>query len=314
MEKIPVYLILGFLESGKTNFIKDTLQQEYFMDGSRTLILACEEGEEEYEPAMLRNSRSTLAVIDGPEDFTPENLLRIATKEKPDRIFVEYNGMWSVAELSRVMSQLPWEVAQVIMIACGDGFDLYLSNMRSLAVEMFKVSELVIFNRCRKETPRASYRRIARAANPRAQVAFEMADGEEASDEDELPYDLKADVIEVEDADYGVFYMDAMEKPERYNGRTVHFRAMMCKPKWGAKGIFIPGRHVMVCCAEDVQFVGYIAKGDPLLSKPFKNRDWIWVTARIGYERRKEYDGAGPVYTAIKVEPASAPEEAMVYL
>ena len=141
-----------------------------------------------------------------------------------------------------------------------------------------------------------------------------MADGEEASDEDELPYDLKADVIEIEDADYGVFYMDAMEKPERYNGRTVHFRAMMCKPKWGAKGIFIPGRHVMVCCAEDVQFVGYIAKGDPLLSKPFKNRDWIWVTARIGYERRKEYDGAGPVYTAIKVEPASAPEEAMVYL
>lgn len=313
MRKIPVYLILGFLESGKTNFIKDTLLQDYFMDGSDTLILACEEGEEEYEPSMLKRSRSKLVTIDSPEEFTAEHLLELGDKEDPDRIFIEYNGMWSVAELSRVMSQLPWEVAQVIMIAQGDGFDLYLNNMRSLAVEMFKVSELVIFNRCRKGTPRSAYRRVVRAANPRAQVAFEMADGEEADEEEDLPYDLKAEVLEIEDEDYGIFHMDAMEKPERYNGKKVHFRAMVCKPRWGTKEVFIPGRFAMVCCAEDVQFIGYIAKADPLMIKPYKNRDWVWVTARIGYERRKEYQGAGPVYTALKVEPAEPPAESMIY-
>lgn len=313
MKKIPVYLILGFLESGKTNFIKDTLLQDYFMDGSETLILACEEGEEEYEPAMLKRSKSKLVTVDSPEEFTAEKLLQIGMDHQPDRIFIEYNGMWSVTELSRVMSQLPWEVAQVIMIAQGKGFDLYLSNMRSLAIEMFKVSELVIFNRCQKDTPRSSYRRIVRAANPRAQVAFEMEDGLEEGEEEQLPYDLKAEVIEIEDEDYGIFHMDAMEKPERYNGKKVRFRAMMCKPKWGTKGIFIPGRFAMVCCADDVQFIGYIGKCDPLMVKNFKNRDWIWVTAQIGYEKRKEYQGAGPVYTALKVEAAPPAAEQMVY-
>ena len=313
MKKIPVYLILGFLESGKTSFIKDTLQQDYFADGSQTLILTCEEGEEEYDTAMLLSSRSTLEVVEEPAEFTAENLLKIAVKHHPDRIFLEYNGMWSIEELSRVMSQLPWEVAQVIMMANGANFDLYLNNMRSLAIEMFKVSELVIFNRCEKGTPRASYRRTIRAVNPRAQVGFEMADGLEGDEEEDIPFDLEAPVIEIEDGDYGIFHMDAMEKEERYGGRTVRFRAMVCKPKWGGKDMFSPGRMAMVCCADDVQLIGYICKCDPLMIKKRRNKEWIWITARIGYEKRKEYQGVGPVFTALRIEDAQAPEETMVY-
>ena len=51
--EIPVFVVNGFLESGKTSFIKDTLASEDFNDGARTLVIACEEGEEEYDDAEL---------------------------------------------------------------------------------------------------------------------------------------------------------------------------------------------------------------------------------------------------------------------
>ena len=47
--EMPVYLFTGFLESGKTTFIKETLGDPRFNNGQRTLILLCEEGETELE-------------------------------------------------------------------------------------------------------------------------------------------------------------------------------------------------------------------------------------------------------------------------
>ena len=42
--KVPVFVVNGFLESGKTVFCMDTIEDEYFSDGEDTLIIACEEG------------------------------------------------------------------------------------------------------------------------------------------------------------------------------------------------------------------------------------------------------------------------------
>ncbi len=315
MNTIPVYIILGFLDSGKTAFIKDTLTQEYFMDGSETLIVACEEGEEEYDEAMLRRGKAKVAYVTDQAEFTAQKLRSLAAQEKPDRIFLEYNGMWPMPLLSDVLEEARLEIAQIIMIADGAGFDLYLSNMRSLIVEMLKVSDMVIFNRCTAETPRGAYKRLARAANPRCQAAFEAAEGVELSDEEELPYDVNAPVIELDDADYAIFHMDAMEKHERYQGKTVHFKAQFCKPRMGVgvKGSFIPGRFAMVCCANDIQFIGYMAQGDPYLTKGLQNRDWIEVTAQMKYERRREYNGVGPVWYVNSVKPCEKPAEEVCY-
>ena len=50
MEEVQVYLFTGFLDAGKTKFIRETLQDKRFNDKEPTLLLVCEEGEEEYEP------------------------------------------------------------------------------------------------------------------------------------------------------------------------------------------------------------------------------------------------------------------------
>lgn len=49
-KEIPVYLFVGFLESGKTKFIQETFEDPNFDSGDKTLLLICEEGEEEYNP------------------------------------------------------------------------------------------------------------------------------------------------------------------------------------------------------------------------------------------------------------------------
>lgn len=313
-KEIPVFLVLGFLESGKTTFIKDTLLDEYFADGSKTLIVECEEGEEEFSRAWLTNAKASLVTFDNQTDFTPEALHKAEEEHKPDRIFIEYNGMWPLNILSDTLEKANWPLAQVLMIAKGEGFDLYLNNMRSLIVEELRVSDVAIFNRCVPETPRAALRRLAKAANPRIQIAFEAADGVSLSDADALPYDLNAAEIVIEDTDYAVFHMDAMENTERYEGKKIRFKGQYCKPRFGAgKGTFIAGRFAMVCCANDVQFIGYLAAADPYKLKGLKEREWLEVVATVKYEKRSEYQGVGPVLYAESVEPCEAPKEDVVY-
>ena len=61
---IPVYFINGFLESGKTEFIKYTISQPYFRTRGTTLLILCEEGELEYEESLLKKTKTVLEVIE----------------------------------------------------------------------------------------------------------------------------------------------------------------------------------------------------------------------------------------------------------
>lgn len=310
--KIPVYAFLGFLESGKTTLIYEALGSD-FNDGQKSLIIACEEGEEEYDLKVLSRFKAQLEVIESEEQFTVEYLRECVKKYHPDRIILEYNGMWPVAPLAQKLSDARVELYQTIMTIDGSTFQSYWTNMRSLLVEMIKVSELVIFNRCKKEMNINAFRRSAKASNPRIQVAFDMCDGSSPDAEEMMPYDLNAPVIEIEDEDYGIFHMDIMEHPERYEGKKIRFKAIVCLPEDFKQG-FIPGRFAMTCCADDIQFIGYVAKV-PLFSKlpKVKNRDWIYVTAVVKTEYLKEYRGKGPVYYPESIEPAVKPEQDVVY-
>ena len=53
-KEIPVYVFMGFLESGKTTFAKDVLLKQGFTEGAPSLLLVCEEGEEEYDEKELK--------------------------------------------------------------------------------------------------------------------------------------------------------------------------------------------------------------------------------------------------------------------
>ena len=197
----PVYIINGFLESGKTEFITYTLDQEYFQIKGKTLIILCEEGEEEYEPALLSRSNSVLELIEQEEDFTPENLLELEKKHRPERIIIEYNGMWNFKNM-----KLPWHwrVEQQITTIDASTFSMYFTNMKSLLAEMIRKSEMIIFNRCDGIEDLASYRRNVKAINQQGEIIFEDKDGEITQMfEEDLPFDLNSDPIVLDDMGYG---------------------------------------------------------------------------------------------------------------
>ena len=142
---IPVYLINGFLESGKTEFIKYTISQPYFQSKGTTLLILCEEGELEYEETLLKKTRTIMEVIEDEEDFTSERLMELEKKYKPERIIIEFNGMWNMKEL-----KLPihWSIDQQITMIDATTFPMYYTNMKSMVAEMVRKSEMIIFNRC----------------------------------------------------------------------------------------------------------------------------------------------------------------------
>lgn len=309
--RIPVFVINGFLESGKTVFALDTVADPYFSDGEDTLIIACEEGMEEYDKALLKKHSAEIVYVDSKEEFTEELLRDFQKKYKPSQILLEYNGMWGMELLDTVKKPRGWFRAQQVTLVDASTFDMYMQNMKSLFMDMCRDSDLVIFNRCQEGTQAASYKRNIRAVNPRAQVAFEKENGEPFEFEEELPFDVDADVIQIEDADYGIWYIDAMDHPEKYDGKTVQFRGMIYKPKGMPKNQFVPGRMAMTCCADDTAFIGFICDG--VEAGNYQTRDWIILTADITIEEKEEYEGEGVVLHAKDVIRTGAAEEEFVY-
>ena len=316
MYELPVYLFWGFLESGKTTLIKDTLSQDYFNDGERTMILTFEEGEVEYDAQMLEKTNSFVIQLDNIEDFTKDFIISCQKNYYPDRVMVEYNGMYSIEEFMDVVDETDLELYQAIVTVDASTADMYLKNMRSIFVEMFKMADLVIFNRCDDNSNIGSYRRSIKAVNPRAQVGFERADGREMEMEEILPYDLNEDVIEIKDEDYGIWYIDAMERPEVYEGKTVEFKGEVRRSPKMPGGLIIPGRKAMTCCEDDITFIGYLCKLSKTKSKTLKrvlNKEWVMVTAEIHIEYNDGYGRKAPVLYASRIEKAEPPKQSLIY-
>ena len=314
--EIPVYVIVGFLEWGKTSFLKETLESEEFTSTENSLLIACEEGEVEYEESFLKKVNTALEVIDEQEELTLEKLEEFKAKHKPDRVLIEYNGMWQMEPLMNMEMPKDWTIVQIINIINAETFPLYLNNMRALIMEEFTNSDMVIFNRCEDDTPGASYLRNIKAVNRRSAVYFETKSGKPLEVEEELPYDLDADIVEIEDIDFGVWYIDAMEEPKKYAGKTVRFKGLVYKGKKFPRGTFVPGRFAMTCCADDIAFFGFVCKGGKEhyeIIDELQNRDWVTVTATVRHEFCKDYMRKGPVLYPISIERTSKPKEELIY-
>ena len=304
----PVYVINGFLESGKTEFITYTLAQPYFQTGGRTLLILCEEGENEYDEQLLKLSRTDLVLIENEEDFQPAKLIELEKKHKPERIIIEYNGMWNYKEM-----KLPWhwKIEQQITTIDASTFPMYFTNMKSLLAEQIRASELIIFNRCDGVEDLSSYKRNIKAINQKAEIVFEGSNGEinEIMEED-LPYDLKAPIIELNNDSYGIWYLDSLDHLERYEGKTIKFTAMVLKPKDFPTGYFVPGRMAMTCCADDMAFLGFACEYDK--ADKLTDQQWVKVTAKVAKEYFADYQGEGPILHATSVEQTKAPKETVI--
>jgi len=305
----PVYMINGFLESGKSEFITFTLAQPYFQIKGKTLLILCEEGEVEYEEDLLKKSKTVVELIEEEEEFQPSKLMELEKKHKPDRIIIEYNGMWNFKNM-----KLPWywKIEQQITTIDGSTFPMYYTNMRSLLAEMIRNSEMIIFNRC--DTVRDqlnTYKRNIKAVNAAADVIFEDSNGEiDEIFEEDLPYDLNQDIIELDNQGYGIWYLDSMDHLERYEGKKLQFVAMVLKPEDFPKGYFVPGRMAMTCCADDMAFLGYACEFAG--AGALKQKEWVKVTATVSKEYWEDYKGEGPILHAISVEKTSEPKDPVI--
>lgn len=309
--RIPVYLITGFLDSGKTSLLVDTLGQEYFADGQRTVILRCEEGEVAYDPQQLSQLNARLIPVEGQSQFTIDFLDEVDRRYQPQRVLLEYNGMWPMDLLRGLDMPLGWGLYQAIHVIDGSTFAQYRANLQSQLMDMVSEADLALFNRCTPDMPLAGWKRAIRATNPRAELVFEGADGDELEVEDLLPYDLEAPAITLADGDYGIWYLDVQEKPQRYLGKTVTFTAQVLHGSKLQKTQFIPGRNAMTCCEEDIRFFGFLCSYPS--ARTLKKGQWVTVTARVAFEQAPVYEGEGVVLYATSVLPAQRPEDPLVY-
>ncbi len=300
MEQIPVYAFTGFLDSGKTKFIQETLEDPRFNAGERTLVLIFEEGEEEYDLSTYPHKNVYLETLDQ-QTVTEEQLAALQKKYRAERIVAELNGMQLVADLYNRFPQ-NWVIAQEVMFADSTTFQAYNSNMRNLVMDKLMGAQMVVFNRLTPGEDTMPLHKLARAANRRIDILYDYTDGTTKFDDvqDPLPFDINAPVIQIKDEDFAIWYRDVTEEPEKYTGKTVCFKAQVAMLRRQKEGMFAPGRFVMTCCVEDIQFCGIPCRYAG--AKTLESRAWVQVTARISAEKHPLYKGdIGPVLTAAEV-------------
>ena len=308
MVQIPVYAFTGFLDSGKTKFIQETLEDERFNAGERTLLLVFEEGEEEFDFSTYPHKNVYLHVLDQ-QTVTQKELQTLAKKCKAQRVVMELNGMQLVGDLyARFPSN--WVVAQEVMFADSTTFLAYNANMRNLMMDKLVGAQMVVFNRVKPGEDTMPLHKVARAANRRIDILYDYLDGTTAFDDiqDPLPFDINAPVIEIKDEDFALWYRDVTEEAQKYQGKTVRFKGQVAMLRRNKDNMFAPGRFVMTCCADDIQFCGIPCHYAQ--SRSLEPRSWVMVEATISAEKHPLYQGEmGPVLTAIKVEPAQSAEQ-----
>ncbi len=308
MQQIPVYAFTGFLDSGKTKFIQETLEDPRFNAGERTLVLIFEEGEEEYDLSTYPYKNVYLEVLDQ-QTVSTEELKALQKKYKAERVVAELNGMQQVGDLyMRFPSQ--WAIAQEVMFADSTTIMAYNANMRNLVMDKLVGAQMVVFNRMTLGADVMPFHKLARAANRRIDILYDYTDGTTKFDEieDPLPFDINAPVIEVKDEDYALWYRDVSEEPEKYSGKTVHFKAQVAMLRRDKNNMFAPGRFVMTCCVEDIQFCGIPCRYDE--ASKLESRSWVMVTAKITAEEHPLYKGdVGPMLTALSVETGAQPAD-----
>jgi hypothetical protein len=303
---VGVYIVTGFIESGKTTLIHSMLEDKGFSRGEKTLIISCEEGIEEYDTDLLNENNCTLVTMDDKDQWTEESLRRIDAQVQPERVIIEYNNMWTIDYLGQTEMPALWRVVQVITTVDATTYDNYMANVRTILTDPMKEADLVLFNRCTEDMPKSQWRRSIRALNQNTTILFENNDGssEDGIADEDLPYDMKADIIDISDDQLGIFYIDSLDHPERYDGKTVRFVGQPFPENSIPKGYYYFGRLAMTCCANDIQQMGWVTQGT---LKP-TTRHYYKLTAKCN--KMTGGDGREIVtFTEVAAEPAARPRE-----
>ena len=309
---IPVYIFCGFLESGKTTLIQTTLRDEGFNEGERTLLLVFEEGIEEYDSKFLKETNTDVEYFDDLSQLNTDILRELDNKYTPDRVMVEFNGTWNIDDFLDIEMPLDWIVVQILSTIDASTFTSYINNMRTFMFNVINPADVIVFNRCDEDTKKAYLRTNVKSSNKGAQIIYEMKDGtiSPMSDE-EMPFDLRADVIEINDDDYGLWYMDALDNARKYDGKTVVIQGRVMRRMEDPDDIYVIGRKAMVCCAEDTQLIGYMVKSKH--AEQMVDGDWLQLKAKMHVVYDEEYRGEVPMLEEISYKRIPPLKEELVY-
>mgnify|MGYP002518031684 CR=1 FL=1 len=301
-----VYFVNGFLEAGKTTFIKELLSRDYFDTGEKTLVLLCEDGLEEYTDDFCREHHLTVEMIEDEEAFTDEKLKEAEQRTNPERIIIEFNGMWNPEHKLDY-----WSGEQIMMIVIIDAttFELYLNNMKPYVKQQIADAYMTVFRSCDgKENRLAGYRRSIRALNPQTNFVFKNKEGEmnPRLDED-LPYNIQANQIELTDEAFGIFYIDAMEYVTRYKNKIVSFTGKIFKKR---ENMLLIGRKALTCCSEDLTMFAFICDARDVGG--FEEYEWVRVDGQVKAEYFEKLQAAIPIIQIIWIEKCQKPGQEVV--
>ena len=193
---VPVYLITGFIESGKTTLGLTVLANDRFTNGGKVLVLCCEEGETEWDDKSLEKYKGVLVTLDSADELTTAKLAQLDKEIEPTCVIMEYNTMWGMEKLDEISLPKLWDWAQVVTTADATTFDNYMTNMRKILTDPMKAADMIYVNRCGENFSKSSWRKQLRAMNSAATILFENLDGtvDDGIRDEDLPYDMKADV------------------------------------------------------------------------------------------------------------------------
>ncbi len=308
MKQLPVYLFTGFLEGGKTSIIQESMNDQNFNSGEKTLIILCEEGIEELDISKFWGKNVSIISIESEDMLTQEYLIGLTKNKIIDRIIIEYNGMW---KLQTLYDNIPdnWGFYQNMMFADANTFIAYNNNMRQLVFDKVKDAEMVVLNRTPDNIDKEEIHKIIRGISRRAAIVYDYPDGHVEYDdiEDPLPFDVDAPIIELADDDYALWYRDMTEDLTKYHGKAMKFKGIIANDPRLPKNSAIIGRHVMTCCVDDIQYSGMICifKNNVKLN----TRDWITVKGTLKIEPHKLYRNKGPVLYVESTEFAVPPKQ-----
>ena len=305
---IPIYLFLGFLEGGKTQFVQKTIANEQFGAGQNILLIVCEEGIEEYDFSQFKGKQVTLHVLEEKSDLDENILRKMADECDADVIVIEYNGMWHLTDLLLNKPE-NWKVYQTVCIADASSFSMYNENLKSLVIDKINVCDVVVFNRYANKADVNELHKIVRAINRRSQIYYEADNGMMIADDidDPLPFDIDAETMVIKDDDYALWYSDIMNEAKKYHGKTVKFKAMITNRPELPVNVFAVGRYIMTCCEADMQFSWFIALYNRYYA--VQGEKWVSLTAEITVQHHETENIDIPLLKIVDLYECDPPKE-----
>lgn len=256
----PVYIFSGFLDSGKTQAIKSTLMDPRFNQGEKTLIVCFEQGDVIYDDKFLKLTNTEVIYLDSIKDFSIEKQKEIKKQYKYDRIFLELNGMEDDNILYNEIGLISsLEIAQTLTTIDASSFNMYMQNMRQFMYNHVINTEVVILNRA-DNVDKRYLRNNLKSINQRVEIIYEDANGNVSNKIDDDLFDLSKDLL-VEDIDYGLWYMDALDNASKYDKKTIQIKAKYVSEIKEYSNALLMGRKAMVCCNNDITDIAIVCVG-----------------------------------------------------